>query len=48
MYTFGTVSEAVRLGIEFTHVGIQTAFKIGQGFGPLNHLHSISPRLISP
>ena len=42
------VAEAVRLGIEYTHVGIQTAFDVGQGFGPLNHLHSISPRLIPP
>ncbi|KAL4255590.1 hypothetical protein AB1N83_012513 [Pleurotus pulmonarius] len=36
------LKSAVRLGVMFTHLGITTAPKIGQGHGPLNHLHSIS------
>lgn len=42
------VSEAVRLATAYTHSGIETAIPIGSGFGPLNHIHSITPRLVSP
>jgi hypothetical protein len=42
------VTEAVRLAGAYTHTGIETARPIGSGFGPLNHIHSITPRLIAP
>jgi hypothetical protein len=42
------VTEAVRLAGAYTHTGIETASPIGSGFGPLNHIHSITPRLIAP
>ncbi|KAH8100341.1 Phosphomethylpyrimidine kinase-domain-containing protein [Cristinia sonorae] len=38
--------EAVRLATQYTHLGIETAEKIGSGHGPLNHLHPITERLI--
>lgn len=34
------VVEATRIGVEFTHMGIEAAQVMGQGHGPLNHLHS--------
>jgi hydroxymethylpyrimidine/phosphomethylpyrimidine kinase len=43
-----TVSEAVRLAAAYTHTGIETAIPLGSGFGPLNHIHSITPRFVSP
>lgn len=43
-----SLSEAVRLATAYTHNGIETAIPIGSGFGPLNHIHSITPRLVSP
>ncbi|OJA11198.1 hypothetical protein AZE42_06238 [Rhizopogon vesiculosus] len=42
------LTEAVRLAAAYTHTGIETATPIGSGFGPLNHVHSITPRLIVP
>ncbi|KAJ8592664.1 thiamine biosynthesis protein [Rhizopogon salebrosus TDB-379] len=42
------LTEAVRLAGAYTHTGIETASPIGSGFGPLNHIHSITPRLIAP
>ncbi|KAG2040280.1 Phosphomethylpyrimidine kinase-domain-containing protein [Suillus americanus] len=42
------LSEAVRLAGAYTHIGIENAIPIGSGFGPLNHIHSITPRLVSP
>ncbi|KAG1749547.1 Ribokinase-like protein [Suillus lakei] len=42
------LTEAVGLAAAYTHVGIETAIPIGSGFGPLNHIHSITPRLVSP
>ncbi|KAI0823863.1 Phosphomethylpyrimidine kinase-domain-containing protein [Trametes gibbosa] len=40
--------EATRQATSFTHVGIETAFSVGRGHGPLNHLHALMPRLIPP
>ncbi|KAH9857478.1 Phosphomethylpyrimidine kinase-domain-containing protein [Lenzites betulinus] len=40
--------EATRQAISFTHVGIETAFTVGGGHGPLNHIHALAPRLIPP
>ena len=42
------MTEAIRLAGAYTHAGIETATPIGSGFGPLNHIHSITPRLITP
>ncbi|KAG1736929.1 Phosphomethylpyrimidine kinase-domain-containing protein [Suillus paluster] len=42
------LTEAVRLAAAHIHIGIETANPIGSGFGPLNHVHSIAPRLIAP
>ncbi|KAI0766093.1 Ribokinase-like protein [Trametes elegans] len=43
-----TLVEATRQATSFTHIGIETAFPVGQGHGPLNHLHSILPRIVPP
>ncbi|KAI0781506.1 Phosphomethylpyrimidine kinase-domain-containing protein [Trametes elegans] len=40
--------EATRQATSFTHIGIETAFPVGHGHGPLNHLHGIIPRIIPP
>jgi len=40
------VLEATRLAEVYTHIGISTAFPIGRGHGPLNHLHPILPRAV--
>ncbi|EIW60970.1 uncharacterized protein TRAVEDRAFT_146719 [Trametes versicolor FP-101664 SS1] len=40
--------EATRQATSFTHVGIETAFPVGKGHGPLNHLHALTPRIIPP
>ena len=40
------VSEATRSATAYTHLGIETAFLIGQGNNPLNLMHSIAPRII--
>ncbi|TFK32592.1 Ribokinase-like protein [Crucibulum laeve] len=32
--------EACRYGSAYTHLGIETAYGLGKGHGPLNHLHS--------
>ncbi|KAJ7144991.1 Phosphomethylpyrimidine kinase-domain-containing protein [Mycena crocata] len=37
-----TVLEAAISATAYTHLGIQTAFNLGAGHGPLNHLHSVS------
>jgi hydroxymethylpyrimidine/phosphomethylpyrimidine kinase len=42
------VSEAVISATAYTHLGIETASKIGAGHGPLNHLHSVSKMGIPP
>ena len=42
------VTEATRQATIYTHVGIETAFPIGNGHGPLNHMHSLLPRVIPP
>ncbi|KAI8989697.1 Phosphomethylpyrimidine kinase-domain-containing protein [Trametes punicea] len=41
-----TVVEATRQATAFTHVGIETAFPIGHGHGPLNHIHALTQRII--
>lgn len=38
-----SVFEATRLGIKYTHEAISSAFPIGSGHGPVNHLHPILP-----
>ncbi|KAI5118316.1 hypothetical protein M0805_006600 [Coniferiporia weirii] len=38
------VVEAVRSAADFTHTGIQAAYPLGKGNGPLNHLHSLISR----
>ncbi|KAF8191639.1 Phosphomethylpyrimidine kinase-domain-containing protein [Mycena galopus ATCC 62051] len=43
-----TVSEAVTTAAAYTHLGIQTAAKLGAGHGPLNHLHSVSQLGVPP
>ncbi|TCD61246.1 hypothetical protein EIP91_008714 [Steccherinum ochraceum] len=40
--------EATRQATQYTHLGIETAIPLGKGNGPLNHVHSIMPRLIPP
>ncbi|KIJ63358.1 hypothetical protein HYDPIDRAFT_113346 [Hydnomerulius pinastri MD-312] len=40
--------EATAQATTFTHLGIETAAPIGQGFGPLNHLHSVSRLVLQP
>jgi len=42
------VSDTVKSATAYTHLGIETAFLIGTGSGPLNHLHSFVPRIIPP
>ncbi|KAJ7063713.1 Phosphomethylpyrimidine kinase-domain-containing protein [Mycena amicta] len=39
-----TVFDAVVSATAYTHLGIVTATKIGRGYGPLNHLHSLAHR----
>ncbi|GJJ11858.1 hypothetical protein Clacol_006096 [Clathrus columnatus] len=41
-----SVKDAVRNAIEYTHRAIITAFPLGKGHGPLNHLHATLPRLL--
>ncbi|KAL1748598.1 Phosphomethylpyrimidine kinase-domain-containing protein [Schizophyllum fasciatum] len=38
--------EATRLATEYTHFGIQAAYPVGHGHGPLNHLHALRPACI--
>lgn len=40
------VQEAVQNAVAYTHHGIETAYPMGAGHGPLNHFHSMSPRSI--
>ncbi|KAI6009574.1 Phosphomethylpyrimidine kinase-domain-containing protein [Pisolithus orientalis] len=42
------LAEATAQATSYTHLGIETASPIGQGFGPLNHLHSVTKSLIAP
>ncbi|EKM56098.1 uncharacterized protein PHACADRAFT_209595 [Phanerochaete carnosa HHB-10118-sp] len=41
-----TVETATRNATVFTHLGIETAQPIGEGYGPLNHIHSLTVRSI--
>jgi hydroxymethylpyrimidine/phosphomethylpyrimidine kinase len=43
-----TVSEAAVHATAYTHLGIQTAIKLGAGHGPLNHLHSVARMGVPP
>src|SRR6267154_3672889 len=38
-----TVVEAVNFAAMYTHHGIATAFPMGSGHGPLNHMHPLLP-----
>ncbi|KAI1791572.1 Phosphomethylpyrimidine kinase-domain-containing protein [Ganoderma leucocontextum] len=40
--------EAVRQATIYTHVGIEMAFPVGSGYGPLNHMHALTRRLVPP
>lgn len=40
------VVEAVKLATMYTHQGIATAFTLGGGHGPLNHMHSLLSRTL--
>lgn len=42
------LDEATAQATSYTHLGIETAVSIGHGFGPLNHLHSITKSLVPP
>lgn len=37
-----TLTEATAQATAYTHLGIENATSVGHGFGPLNHLHSIT------
>ncbi|KAF8507992.1 Ribokinase-like protein [Gautieria morchelliformis] len=41
-----TVLEATRAATRYTHYGIVTAFPLGNGNGPLNHMHNILERVL--
>lgn len=43
-----TVSDAIKSATTYTHLGIENAFPMGKGCGPLNHLHSVTNRIIPP
>ncbi|KAN0073795.1 Ribokinase-like protein [Tylopilus felleus] len=43
-----SVEEATAQATSYTHLGIETAPPIGKGYGPLNHLHSISKLVVQP
>lgn len=47
-YASPSVSDAVKSAAAYTHLGIETAFSVGKGNGPLNHLHSILSRNLPP
>ncbi|KAI0738032.1 hypothetical protein C8Q80DRAFT_1222684 [Daedaleopsis nitida] len=40
--------EATRQATVFTHIGIETAFPMGKGHGPLNHMHALIPKIVPP
>ncbi|KAF8162743.1 thiamine biosynthesis protein [Crassisporium funariophilum] len=40
------IEAAVAKAVTYTHLGIEAAHPIGNGHGPLNHLHSMSPLAI--
>lgn len=40
------VETATRNASLYTHLGIETAYPIGKGFGPLNHMHALSLRSV--
>jgi hydroxymethylpyrimidine/phosphomethylpyrimidine kinase / thiaminase len=41
-----TVVKAVNFATMYTHHGIATAFPMGNGHGPLNHMHPLLPRVV--
>ncbi|KAK7035986.1 Phosphomethylpyrimidine kinase-domain-containing protein [Favolaschia claudopus] len=43
-----SISEAAVSATAYTHLGIQTAVKLGAGHGPLNHLHSVARMGVPP
>ncbi|KIP07501.1 hypothetical protein PHLGIDRAFT_511930 [Phlebiopsis gigantea 11061_1 CR5-6] len=40
------VETATRNATVYTHLGIETAFPLGQGYGPLNHMHALTVRSV--
>ena len=40
------VVKAVKLATMYTHHGIATAFPMGSGHGPLNHMHPLLSRTL--
>lgn len=48
LLTTNVVDDATAQATSYTHLGIETAASIGHGFGPLNHLHSITKSLVPP
>jgi hydroxymethylpyrimidine/phosphomethylpyrimidine kinase len=42
------VVDAAVIATAYTHLGIQTASKLGAGHGPLNHLHSVAQMGVLP
>ncbi|KIY68605.1 hypothetical protein CYLTODRAFT_395117 [Cylindrobasidium torrendii FP15055 ss-10] len=40
------MKQAVREAAVYTHLGIETATPLGKGHGPLNHMHTISQRIL--
>ncbi|KAL4065160.1 Phosphomethylpyrimidine kinase-domain-containing protein [Scleroderma citrinum] len=43
-----SLEEATAQATSYTHLGIETAASIGHGFGPMNHLHSVTKSLVPP
>ncbi|KAL5490671.1 THI20 [Sanghuangporus weigelae] len=41
-----SIRDAVRLASDYTYAGIKAAFPLGKGHGPLNHMHSFTPRVL--
>ncbi|KAI0062018.1 hypothetical protein BV25DRAFT_1804558 [Artomyces pyxidatus] len=41
-----TIADAVKFAAAYTHQGIATAVPMGQGHGPLNHMHPVLPRSV--
>ncbi|KZT11149.1 uncharacterized protein LAESUDRAFT_720340 [Laetiporus sulphureus 93-53] len=41
-----TIIEATQAATVYTHLGIESAFPLGSGYGPLNHMHAILVRSV--
>ena len=38
--------ESVKHASEYTYAGIQVAYPLGKGHGPLNHMHALAERIL--